>query len=149
MIQGSPGIGKSTELYGWVQYKTSQPNSTIIYVSFSNTHGYDILVCKEATITRYALENTDLDELVSLLRSLYDEHNPQYMVYDGFTHDNNMIFDAFRLSFDCVVIYCTSYQASRAIKSRDYVESLGICTLSRFQPLRLFGIPNRMFSSEC
>lgn len=124
LLQGSPGIGKSTELYGWVQYKRA--TAKVIYINYSRLAGYKILVCCEASaeITRHCFGIKQ--DVTGFLEILYDKWHPDYMVYDGFTKETNMLHFAIGERFACVVVFCTSYLASAELSSGDIVALSGV-----------------------
>jgi hypothetical protein len=117
IIQGPPGIGKSTELYAWVQYKRKERN--ILYLHFSSCKGIFILVCTPDYIQQYVLyvATTTLlikDFILSLSENLKVKFD--IVVCDGFLQQSGMLSLVFSIFREQIVIYCSSYKASNEVK---------------------------------
>jgi hypothetical protein len=117
IIQGSPGIGKSTELYGWLQYKRN--SHKLIYLSDGKELGYDLWLCDDSKIVKYTFDRIEL--VKDQLKNLYKTFQPSIIVCDGYTKESNMLmFLCNYLYFRCAVVYCSSYKAAADLKSRTY-----------------------------
>jgi hypothetical protein len=120
IIQGSPGIGKSTELYGWLQFK--RRSHRVIYLFDNKELGHEIWLCDDSKIAKYTFaSNCPIKIVQHQLTDLYKTFQPSIVVCDGYTKESNMLmFLCNYLYFQCAVVYCSSYKAAADIKSRTH-----------------------------
>jgi hypothetical protein len=118
IIQGSPGIGKSTELYGWLQYK--RRFRKLIYLFYTEESGHELWLCDDSKIVKHTfVSNCCIEFVRDQLANLYKTFRPSIIVCDGCTKESNMLmFLCNYLNFQCVVVYCASYKAASDISSR-------------------------------
>lgn len=121
IIQGPPGVGKSTELYGWVQFQRKEKN--VLYIHRNAASGDFILVCTREGIKQYFLGRLqpDLDNtLRRLLLLLKQEVKLDIVVCDGYQKENGMLHGVIGEFKNQIVIYCSSYRASNDIKGEAF-----------------------------
>ena len=114
-------MGKSTELYGWVQFQ--RKNKNVLYIHRNAEVGDFILVCTSVGINQYCLGRLQPDlnnSLRRLLLLLKQSVQFDIVVCDGYRKEDGMLHGVFGEFKNQIVIYCSSYRASIDIKGEAY-----------------------------
>lgn len=70
LLQGCPGIGKTTELFGWVQKRSEE--STVLWIHYDKQQGVALVVCTPtAFIYRHITGISDIEVFVCCATSVY------------------------------------------------------------------------------
>ena len=110
IVQGPPGIGKSTELYGWIQHK--RKTHKILYCHYDGDCHHVVLFDMHG-LTKYLV--VEDDGASSILKQLIANQIPkdvQIAVCDGYPKDKSLFTRLCSSFTQCPVINCSSYGAT-------------------------------------
>jgi hypothetical protein len=115
IITGYPGIGKSTEIFRWVENKRN--TCKILWIHYSMIFGISCTSCLLDRFIKYNFESTINENLKAFIPELVRIYRIQVLVCGGFRKESNM--PSFCLSClieKCIVVYFSSYNAATEIK---------------------------------
>ena len=118
-ITGCPGVGKSTVLFGWVQYHGIHGKS-ILWVHYTIVGVY-IVVWRNSI-----MESTicSLNNYEAAMLQIINRNKEIVIICDGFPASRQIMSSAFSTFRDNKIILCTSYNAMLELNSENYVTLL-------------------------
>jgi hypothetical protein len=117
-VDGPPGVGKSTELYGWSMYKSRSTDKKVLWLH----KGLKGICCIFLNRHRDTVYTLVAENLVNGLQNLWSSLEADIVVFDGFTSDTFKDLVGFFFYKKVILIGCSSYSTGRLLKSCDHEE---------------------------
>ena len=120
IITGSPGVGKSTELFGWLSYKGATEPTVWMHFRFSSV--YYVVFQPDKAPVYGKREGIDTLKVMDVLLSRY---GAKIVALDGFSHASKIFADSVGHFYDSKagirLIYCCSFQVLNCLNSEHLV----------------------------